>query len=244
MNSSQLPNWDEQDSQTFIDYGYYFVPERERQIQTIVDLIPQLDQPHTIMELCCGEGLLAEAILTHHPHCTLHCLDGSTEMLNQTAQRLAQFSGRFDTKLFDLLKSDWRVGSPPLHGVVSSLAIHHLDGDEKQQLFRDIHGWLASGGVFIIADLMEPAHPLGWEVAAKAWDETVQERAMALDGTLDGFTLFNKEEWNMYRHFDPDDIDKPSRLFDQLKWLEAAGFVEVDVFWMKAGHAIFGGRKA
>jgi hypothetical protein len=46
----------------------------------------------------------------------------------------------------------------------------------------------------------------------------------------------------MYRYFDPDDIDRPSRLFDQLKWLERAGFVDVDVYWMQAGHAIFGGR--
>jgi hypothetical protein len=33
-------------------------------------------------------------------------------------------------------------------------------------------------------------------------------------------------------------------LLDQLKWLEGAGFVDVDVYWMRAGHAIFGGRKA
>ncbi len=42
----------------------------------------------------------------------------------------------------------------------------------------------------------------------------------------------------------PDPIDKPSRLFEQLIWLEQAGFLDVDVHWMKAGHAIFGGRKA
>ncbi len=47
----------------------------------------------------------------------------------------------------------------------------------------------------------------------------------------------------MYRYPDVDDIDKPSRLLDQLKWLEQAGFADVDVFWMQAGHALFGGRK-
>ena len=47
----------------------------------------------------------------------------------------------------------------------------------------------------------------------------------------------------MYRYFDPEDIDHPSRLFDQLKWLEQAGFADVDVYWMLAGHALFGGRK-
>ena len=44
-------------------------------------------------------------------------------------------------------------------------------------------------------------------------------------------------------HLDPEDIDKPSPLLTQLKWLEQAGFKAVDVFWMQAGHAIFGGWK-
>jgi hypothetical protein len=39
-------------------------------------------------------------------------------------------------------------------------------------------------------------------------------------------------------------MDKPSRLSDQFRWLEEAGFAEVDVFWMQAGHAIYGGRRA
>jgi hypothetical protein len=34
-----------------------------------------------------------------------------------------------------------------------------------------------------------------------------------------------------------------SRLFDQLVWLRDAGLMAVDAYWMKAGHAIFGGRK-
>lgn len=46
----------------------------------------------------------------------------------------------------------------------------------------------------------------------------------------------------MYRH--PDPVDKPSRLMDQLLWLEQAGWRDVDVYWMRAGHAMFGGRKA
>ena len=47
----------------------------------------------------------------------------------------------------------------------------------------------------------------------------------------------------MYRYFDPEDLDKPSCLLNQLKWLELAGFVDIDVYWMSAGHAIFSGWK-
>ena len=41
----------------------------------------------------------------------------------------------------------------------------------------------------------------------------------------------------------PDPMDKPSGLFEQLGWLEAAGFEAVDVYWLKAGHAIYGGQR-
>jgi hypothetical protein len=99
-------------------------------------------------------------------------------------------------------------------------------------------------GVFVIADVMQPAHPLGAAVAARAWDAAVRQRALELDGTTAAFEMFERERWNMYRYFDPDDIDKPSRLFDQLSWLSQADFVDVDVYWLNAGHAIFGGRKA
>jgi tRNA (cmo5U34)-methyltransferase len=235
--------WNEQASQTFIDYGRYFVPERERQLQIIVDLVPRLDCPRTIVELCCGEGLLAEAILDRFPTYTVHGFDGSTEMLQRAQERLARFGERFQARPFDLAARSWRDVDCPVHAVVTSLALHHLDGPQKQVLFRDICAILAPGGGFIIADVVEPAHPLGWEVAADAWDEAVRERALELDGTTEGFDFFERERWNMYRYFDPEDIDKPSRLFDQLKWLEQAGFAAVDVYWMRAGHAIFGGWK-
>jgi hypothetical protein len=37
-------------------------------------------------------------------------------------------------------------------------------------------------------------------------------------------------------------VDKPSPLFEQLKWLEAAGFESMDVYSMAAGHAVYGGQ--
>ena len=33
-------------------------------------------------------------------------------------------------------------------------------------------------------------------------------------------------------------------LYEQLHWLEEAGFIDLDVYWLKAGHALHGGRKA
>ena len=236
-------NWSETESQTFIDLGRYFVPEREQQIEAFCDLIPPDEQPFNILELCCGEGLLAGALLARFPSCTVHGFDGSPAMLDRARRQLASYGERFQTQLFDLADHSWRTRDWPVQAVVSSLTIHHLDGRQKQQLFQDMARLLEPGGVFLIADVVEPASRAGAELAAKAWDAAVRQRALAIDGTLDALAYFEREKWNMYRYPDPDDIDKPSRLLDQLKWLEQAGFADVDVFWTQAGHALFGGRK-
>jgi hypothetical protein len=42
-------DWTEQVPQAFIDYGWYVVPKREQQWRIIVDLIPRLYRPCTII---------------------------------------------------------------------------------------------------------------------------------------------------------------------------------------------------
>ena len=236
--------WGEENSQDFIDYGKYFVPDREVQIRCVCDAIPPATSG-CILDLCCGEGLLTRALLETFPECQVYGFDGSPTMLAHIEDALAAYGHRFQAHHFDLAAKTWREFSSPVHAVVSSLAIHHLDATEKQELFRDIATLLRPGGSFIIADLTEPMNTFGKKLAADAWDAAVQQRARYLDGDLTGYEQFCALNWNHYRITEPDphSIDKPSALFDQLKWLEAAGFTEVDVFWMKAGHAVFGGRK-
>lgn len=242
-DTSGAPQWSEGDSQTFLDYGRYFVPERETQIDIICTLLPRV-RPLHVLELSCGEGLLAEAILERHPDSLLTGLDRSPAMLAAAAQRLARFGDRFQAQPFDMVARDWREVARPVHAVVSSLAVHHLDGAQKRELFSDIARMLAPGGALIIADLVQPADAHGVQVAAQGWDTAVRRRSLELDGDLRGLELFERERWNMYRYPEqgPDPVDKPSRLFDQLTWLTQAGFADVDMFWMQAGHAIFGGR--
>jgi len=243
MNDQSEPVWSEQLSRQFLDYGRYFVPDRERQIAIVVGLMPARDAPLPVLELCCGEGLLAEALLERYPACQVTGLDGSAEMLRRARKRLARFGPRFQAGEFDLAATSWRKPGCPIHAVVSSLAIHHLDGPQKQELFADVYALLQPGGTFVVADMIEPAHDRGREVAADEWDDVVRERSVSVDGDTAGFEFFAREGWNTYRYPDPDDIDKPSGLLDQLKWLEQAGFTGIDVHYMRAGHAIFSSWK-
>jgi tRNA (cmo5U34)-methyltransferase len=242
-NNIPSNQWDEEISRQYLDYGRYFVPAREGQMRIMVDLLKGIPQPSQILELCCGEGLLAEMLLDELPGLSYKGLDGSVLMLERAEQRLARFGDRVKLNSFDLVDRSWRKPDRPVQAVVSSLAIHHLSGEGKQVLFKDVYAILAPGGAFVIADMIEPATSPGRSVAAEAWDEVVRERALKLDGNSGGFDFFQREGWNTYRYLDPDDIDHPSPLFDQLKWLEQAGFVDIDLHFMQAGHALFSGWK-
>ncbi len=235
--------WSEDDSQHFIDYGAYFVPERDVQIDTIVSVIPPAAGPVHMVELCCGEGLLAEALARHFPNATIHAHDGSEPMLTSTDAKLSKLGVHHDTRLFDIAATDWRTFDWPLHAVVSSLAIHHLDGPGKAQLFKDIASALAPGGAFVICDLVEPQTPETENMWARHWDDGVKSRSLELDGNEKMLDFFRDDGWNHYADPNPDPVDQPSTLLDQLIWLKDAGLTDVDVHWLKAGHAIFSGRK-
>jgi tRNA (cmo5U34)-methyltransferase len=234
--------WSEDNTRTFLDRGKYFVFEREYQMETLLRLVPDPGRPFQVLELCCGEGLLAEQALERWPAARVRGLDGSPGMLAAAAKRLARFDERFSGELFDLGALDWRERQPPAWAVFSSLAIHHLDDAGKAALFRAVYRLLEPGGVFLVADLIRQESPLGMAYAGWAYDEAVRRRALELDGDERAFEEFKRLEWNYFYH--PDDpLDKPSTLPQQLRWLADSGFHDVDVFWVRGGHAIFGGTK-
>lgn len=159
----------------------------------------------------------------------------------ETEKRLSHFPDRARTAGFELASSDWLREIEGAHVVVSSLAIHHLEGGAKQKLFRAIAPRLDPGGALLLADLVEPARPEAAALFAGGWDHAVAVAAQTQANGKRRAAAFRAAKWNYYRY--PDPMDRPSRLFDQLCWLREAGFGIVDCFWMQAGHAIYGGYR-
>lgn len=234
-------DWQEQDSDDFIELGEYFVPERRVQMEAMTSVIPQPQSPVEMLDLCCGQGRLSGALLAAFPQATVVGLDLSPAMLDAARRELSGYSERFRTERFDLAGTQWRQRTEAPAAVVSSLAVHHLDAAGKRQLYHDVYAMLRPGGVLVIADLVQPVGVRGVELARRGWDEAVRERSLAATGGLEPYEKFHALEWSCFQY--PDDLDKPSPVLDQLNWLRDLGFAEVDMYWMKAGHAIFGGVK-
>jgi tRNA (cmo5U34)-methyltransferase len=239
--------WSESNSELFIDAGRLFTPNRHEIARTIVDLVPAApDESFLAVEIGTGQGWLSEALLQAFPAAYIVGLDGSPTMLRAAGELLAPFADRVALRQFRLEDWGWldQLEAAPRF-FTSSLVIHHLDGDQKRAFFRALYERLAAGGALIIADVVAATSEPGRRAWARAWDADVRRQSIELAGDLRGFEFFTRERWNMYAYpeDDPDPIDKPSALPDQLRWLEQAGFAGVDVFWARAGHAIFGGYK-
>lgn len=236
------PAWTEEDSEVYRELSSVAVPDRERQIAIVTELVAGAQADGPILELCSGEGLWTRALLDALPGATVIACDGSESMLEET-RRTAGDPARLETRLFDLAADDWRTYDGELRAVVSSLAVHHLDGGGKRTLFADLHRALRPGGVFVLADVIRPATRLGDGIAARMWDEETRRRSQARDGTLAAYERFSAAGWNHFHDEAPDPVDKPSAVREHFDWLGEAGFTDVDMHWMLAGQALFSAWK-
>jgi tRNA (cmo5U34)-methyltransferase len=236
-------HWTDEDSRVFAEYAPFLIPEREEQSRIICASLTGLRGSLHVLDLGCGDGYLARAIAQQLPNTVVHGLDGSPHMLESAQARLRELGLRFVPEQFELAEPRWRKRAHPVHAVVSSLVVHHLDAVGKQQLFGDLHDLLEPGGVVTIADVVRPANEAARRIAAAEWDRSVREQIATANGPEAAYRTFVEDAWNMFEHLDEDPVDQPSTLHEQLDWLRAARFTGVDVYWVKAGHAVFGGHR-
>lgn len=107
-----------------------------------------------ILDLGIGSGLTAARVLDAHAGATLVGVDANAAML--TAARAALDSRRsalYQSRLQDPLPEG------PFDLVISMLAVHHLDGPGKADLFDRIAEVLTESGRFVLADLIVPDDP-------------------------------------------------------------------------------------
>jgi tRNA (cmo5U34)-methyltransferase len=107
-----------------------------------------------VLELGTGTGETALRVLARHPRATLVGVDASDLMLE--GARAALPADRVDLRLGRL---EDPLPAGPFDVVVSALAIHHLDGPAKADLFARVAALLAPGGRFVLADVVAPEDP-------------------------------------------------------------------------------------
>ena len=105
-----------------------------------------------ILDLGTGTGETLRHVTQHHPDAQIVGIDESERML-AAARRLVPNADLRVARLQDELPE----GAFDL--VVSSLAVHHLDAQEKRDLFRCVAAQLAPGGRLVLGDVVIPDDP-------------------------------------------------------------------------------------
>lgn len=142
------------DPATYLDFVTAEIPAYERLQDELVAATRGDAAPRTILELGCGTGETTGRVLAEHPAATVTGIDESPEMLAAAQDALVNEAA--DLRLA-------RLEDPLLDGpfdlVFSALAVHHLDGPGKADLFARVAAVLAPGGRFVLADLVVPEGP-------------------------------------------------------------------------------------
>jgi tRNA (cmo5U34)-methyltransferase len=105
-----------------------------------------------VLDLGAGTGSTSRAVLDAHPDARIVLIDENAGMLAVAIDILP--AANVEQVVVADLSDPLPAG--PFDLVVSALAIHHLDGDQKQALFAAVHERLAPGGVFAMADVVIP----------------------------------------------------------------------------------------
>jgi tRNA (cmo5U34)-methyltransferase len=144
--------------------GYQFHFDPATYLETIREEVPAYNElqdavaqatagihAKRVLELGVGTGQTSRRVLDLHPAAELVGIDESAEMLAAAAADVA---------------ADLRVRrlEDPLPGgtfdlVVSALAVHHLDGAGKADLFTRVADRLRPGGRFVLGDVVVPDDP-------------------------------------------------------------------------------------
>ena len=189
-----------------------WVPHYDQLISQTSDLPPDF-KPMDILDLGCGNGNAVAPLVEHFPEAQFYLVDSSEDMMVAVQKR---FVGKGDFIFIEKKFQNLSILANSLDLIIACLSIHHLESEEKQQLFRDIFHWLRPGGIFICTDLFgNKADPDYQEKVMQPWEGYARSR-----GTTD-------EEWEMMIEHHAQ-YDRPDRVEDHVRWMHQAGFSQVD----------------
>lgn len=191
-----------------------------------VALIPgdEGDAPR-ILDLGAGTGLLSAQVAASFPLARITLVDVSKDMLTHAGNRLGAL-GHVEFVCADYAEMPLGEG---WSAIVSALSIHHLDDEQKRDLFRRAYRALAPGGMFINAEqILAPTPALAREQHDR-WITEVRALGVSNDDLASALERMTH--------------DRAATLADQLSWLQVAGFRDVDCWYKYLFFAVYGGRK-
>jgi tRNA (cmo5U34)-methyltransferase len=147
-------------------------------------------------------------------------------MLAKAAERLRPYADRSDIRVMDMAQLP-DLGTYDV--VVSALAIHHLDDPSKRRLFENIYRTLAAGGRFVNIEQILGPTPAIEDFYQQVWLQTVRAKGVGAEDLSAALERMRQ--------------DQAAPLYAQLRWLEDAGFEEVNCWYQWYRFVVYSGDK-
>ena len=225
----------------FLRESDIYIPQRE-QVLRLMKLIfsfyvnRKIKRPH-IIDLGCRDGAITKALLGIHDHLRSTLIDGSEQMLESARKNIPSVN----------IKETIAISFQDLYGssaikddadfIVSSLAIHHLNENEKNRLFQYVYVKLKPGGFFLNYDPVLPPSKKLEQIELLMWKEWI------LNFETKIYPRRNKSLDYIPSQYKSNKDNIPSTLDSQLEMMKNIGFSDVNLFYKYGLFCLFGGRK-
>jgi tRNA (cmo5U34)-methyltransferase len=148
-------------------------------------------------------------------------------MLAQARQKLSA-NTHFSFRELDIVDGDFGEG---WDRIMSSFVIHHLEHEDKRNVFAKVFAALKPGGIFVNVDQVQACSQAVQDIHFRLWKKDALAAGALEQDIEDGVARMKAMDINA-------DLD------DQVLWLEQAGLGEVEVVYRNYFWAVFVARKA
>ncbi len=224
------PTWESaEQAQRYRSLSDMVIPGRQEILSVIARCAARFTSARPrIMDIGCGYGEAAAAVLEQKPDCSVTLLDFNDEMLRMAGERFQHIPHASITKhnLDEGLPPDMEDES--YDAVISCFALHHVAFERRLPLYRDIHHVLKSGGIFINGDRFTGESPAlaGWQF--DNWISWMVESIREKTGKVRGFDQIKERQLESDNRLG----DKPGTIWTMREELKSAGFSHADCLWM------------
>jgi len=184
-----------------------FIPCFDDYYETMTDFVSKIiDEPKKIVDLGSGTGLLPSFYFKHFPNANYTLVDIADEMLEIAKQRFENCAN-VDFRILDYSKT---LPNGKFDLFISALSIHHLEHENKKELFKSIYEKLEENGTFVNYDQFCVSDSKINENIENYWISQIKNSGIS------------ESEYN--RWLERKKLDRECTISEEVEWLKEVGF--------------------
>lgn len=176
-------------------------------------IVRSIPTPRLVLDLGAGTGLLTSYWYKNLPDTDYLLVDVADQMLEEAKMRFE----KAENMSYEVL--DYKDSLPDMDFdvIISALSIHHLEDEEKRNLFTRIYKKLPNGGIFVNYDQFCAETAMMNDLLNTYWISKLEHS---------GLSERELSRWRERQKF-----DRECTVSSELGWLKESGFINVQCIY-------------